>query len=189
MQFHCNSAGSDRIGWIKEVSICCYLMVVYTPRLCDDVAFLPPREDRANGVQCREIMDPKSFEDFYRQKAKAEQADALEVLREAARVALGLDANEELGVGVAVGGKKAKVAGKKADGKKADGKKGGKKVEVGGKKVEGKKDKAVEKKKGDKKLEQIVFVEQGRLDDDDINDEAPEEDGEEEVEWFLHQEL
>lgn len=159
-------------------------MVVYTPRLCDDVAFLPPREDRANGVQCREIMDSKSMDEFYMQKAKSEQADALEMLREAARTAaLRLAADEGLGVGVAVGGKKVKSGDKKTDGKK-----GGKKVEVGGKKVEVKKN--VEK--GDRRSEQIVFVKEAVF-DDRIKDEEPEEeeedDDEDEGEWILHQEL
>ncbi|RPB02322.1 hypothetical protein L873DRAFT_1673877 [Choiromyces venosus 120613-1] len=81
VQFHCNSQGSDRIGWIKEVSICCYLMVVYTPRLCNDVAFLPPREDRANNISCREIMTPGQMEKYYAGKAKEEEAKAMKVLK------------------------------------------------------------------------------------------------------------
>lgn len=110
--------------------------------------------------------------EFYTHKAKLEQADALEMLREAARAALGLAADEGLGVG----------AGEGAGRKKVEGKKGGKKVEVGGKKAEGRKDK-VSDKKADKK---IVFVEVSEF-DDDIRDEEPEE-GDEEDEW-PHQEL
>ncbi|RPB17677.1 hypothetical protein P167DRAFT_515009 [Morchella conica CCBAS932] len=91
IQFHCSTKGThDRIGWIKEISICCYLMVVYTPRLCDDVAFLPPREDRANAVQCREIMDPETLAEYYEQKAEIERTEALELLQ----AALGLTAGE-----------------------------------------------------------------------------------------------
>jgi protein OS-9 len=63
-------------------------MVVYTPRLCDDVAFLPPREDRANAVQCREIMDPETLAEYYEQKAELERTEALELLQ----AALGLTA-------------------------------------------------------------------------------------------------
>ncbi|KAI9681208.1 MAG: Protein OS-9 [Caeruleum heppii] len=55
-QFQCNPQGPDKIGWIKEVTTCSYVMVVYTPRLCDDVAFLPPRESRANPIACREVI-------------------------------------------------------------------------------------------------------------------------------------
>lgn len=111
IQFHCATKGThDRIGWIKEISICCYLMVVYTPRLCDDVAFLPPREDRANAVQCREIMSPEELEEYYVQQAEQaemEQADALELLQ----AALGLDAGVEEGqTKVEKKGKKGKKA-------------------------------------------------------------------------------
>lgn len=105
--------------------------------------------------------------EFYTLQAKAEQAEALEMLRKAARAALGL---EGLGVGEAVGGKK------------VEGKKKGEKIEVG----EKKKDKVVDKV-ADKKLDQIVFVEVSGF-NDDIRDEEPEEEGDEEEEW-LHQEL
>ena len=56
IQFHCHPQSTDRIGLIKEVSTCSYLMVVYTPRLCNDVAFLPPRETAAEKIICEEIV-------------------------------------------------------------------------------------------------------------------------------------
>ncbi|KAJ4011189.1 Protein OS-9 [Fusarium irregulare] len=57
VQYHCvPGMKADRIGWIKEVTICAYLMVVNTPRLCNDVAFLPPEETRANPIQCKLIV-------------------------------------------------------------------------------------------------------------------------------------
>ncbi|KAM0553049.1 hypothetical protein ACHAPJ_007596 [Fusarium lateritium] len=57
VQYHCvPGMKSDRIGWIKEVTICAYLMVVNTPRLCNDVAFLPPEETRANPISCQLIV-------------------------------------------------------------------------------------------------------------------------------------
>ena len=58
VQFHCHPQSTDRIGYIKEVTTCTYLMVIYTPRLCNDVAFLPPREDRPNTISCREVLTP-----------------------------------------------------------------------------------------------------------------------------------
>ncbi|KAJ6440707.1 glucosidase II beta subunit-like protein [Purpureocillium lavendulum] len=58
VQYHCvPGMKSDRIGWIKEVTICAYVMVVNTPRLCQDVAFLPPEETKANPISCRLIAD------------------------------------------------------------------------------------------------------------------------------------
>ncbi|OAP57145.1 hypothetical protein AYL99_07882 [Fonsecaea erecta] len=56
VQFHCNPQLTDRIGWIKETATCAYLMIIYTPRLCNDVAFQPPKESRAHLITCREIV-------------------------------------------------------------------------------------------------------------------------------------
>ncbi|CAZ79883.1 unnamed protein product [Tuber melanosporum] len=94
VQFHCNSQGSDRIGWIKEVSICCYLMVVYTPRLCNDVAFLPPREDRANSISCREIMTPGQIEKYHTDKAKVGEDKATKVPKKAQELGAGDEAKK-----------------------------------------------------------------------------------------------
>lgn len=57
VQYHCvPGLKADRISWIKEVTICAYLMVVNTPRLCEDVAFLPPKQHRAHQIDCQLIM-------------------------------------------------------------------------------------------------------------------------------------
>ena len=56
VQFHCHPQSADRIGWIKEVTTCSYMMVIYTPRLCNDIAFLPPREHGAHAITCQEIV-------------------------------------------------------------------------------------------------------------------------------------
>ncbi len=60
VQFHCNPQLTDRIGWIKETATCAYLMVIYTPRLCNDVAFQPPKESRAHTITCREIISSEA---------------------------------------------------------------------------------------------------------------------------------
>jgi protein OS-9 len=57
VQFHCNPATADRISKIKEVATCAYLMIIQTPRLCNDVAFQPPQKDRANKIACSPILD------------------------------------------------------------------------------------------------------------------------------------
>lgn len=58
VQYHCvPGMRGDRIGWIKEVTICAYLMVINTPSLCNDVAFLPPEEVKANPISCQLIID------------------------------------------------------------------------------------------------------------------------------------
>ena len=74
IQFHCHPQSVDRIGWIKEVSTCSYLMIVYTARLCNDVAFLPPREERAEGIICREVVKEEEVSEWERRKsAEAER--------------------------------------------------------------------------------------------------------------------
>ncbi|KEF63314.1 uncharacterized protein A1O9_01291 [Exophiala aquamarina CBS 119918] len=68
VQFHCNPQMTDRIGWIKETATCAYLMIIYTPRLCNDVAFQPPKESRAHSIICQEIIsqaEVEAWEDRY----------------------------------------------------------------------------------------------------------------------------
>jgi protein OS-9 len=62
VQFHCNPQVSDRIGYIKEVTTCSYLMVIYTPRLCNDVAFMPPKDVKANPIVCRTVVPASEIE-------------------------------------------------------------------------------------------------------------------------------
>ena len=63
VQYHCNPHVTDRIGYIKEVQTCSYLMVVYTPRLCNDVAFMPPKETKAHAITCLPIVPADDMED------------------------------------------------------------------------------------------------------------------------------
>ncbi|KIW64857.1 hypothetical protein PV04_07162 [Phialophora macrospora] len=64
VQFHCNPQLTDRIGWIKETATCAYMMIIYTPRLCNDVAFQPPKESRAHPITCREIVPEDEIDDW-----------------------------------------------------------------------------------------------------------------------------
>lgn len=64
VQFHCHPQSTDQIGWIKELTTCSYLMVIYTPRLCDDVAFLPPQQDEVHSIECREILMPEDVSEW-----------------------------------------------------------------------------------------------------------------------------
>ena len=73
-KFHCHPQSADRIGWIKEVTTCSYLMIIYTARLCNDVAFLPPRNNKAHPITCQEILTPDQMDDWKARKAyEAEQ--------------------------------------------------------------------------------------------------------------------
>ena len=77
VQFHCHPHASDHIGWIKEVSTCSYLMVIYTPRLCNDVAFQPPRVDKPHDIVCREILTPEEVPEWEAAKEALERQDLL----------------------------------------------------------------------------------------------------------------
>ncbi|KAL7787148.1 glucosidase II beta subunit-like domain-containing protein [Trichoderma ceciliae] len=115
VQYHCvPGMQSDRIGWIKEVTICAYIMVINTPRLCDDVAFLPPEESKANPITCQLIAtdDEKQTTPLIGQHASklsksdepVEQGEEVDQLRE--------DDGAQLTVGgVLVGGRKSLSAG------------------------------------------------------------------------------
>ncbi|KAI0112317.1 glucosidase II beta subunit-like protein-domain-containing protein [Hypoxylon sp. NC0597] len=75
IQYHCSPGSTqDRIGWIKEVTTCAYLMVVNTPRLCVDVAFQPPKEERANVISCRAIVSEAEQANWHAQKTLEAQA-------------------------------------------------------------------------------------------------------------------
>ncbi|KAL4927876.1 PRKCSH domain-containing protein [Aspergillus undulatus] len=84
VQFHCNPQSTDRIAWIKELSICSYLMLIYTPRLCNDVAFQPPQQEEVHTIECREILTPdevpswQSMHEYYLSQKLVESAETPE---------------------------------------------------------------------------------------------------------------
>ncbi|KAH7159011.1 glucosidase II beta subunit-like protein-domain-containing protein [Fusarium sp. MPI-SDFR-AT-0072] len=83
VQYHCvPGMKTDRIGWIKEVTICAYLMVVNTPRLCNDVAFLPPEETRANPISCKLIVGENDQTPLLDQAIPVKEAEAQEPLKQ-----------------------------------------------------------------------------------------------------------
>ncbi|KAK0719018.1 glucosidase II beta subunit-like protein-domain-containing protein [Apiosordaria backusii] len=115
VQYHCHpGVAGDRISWIKEVTICTYLMVVQTPRLCDDVAFLPPKVTRRHPVTCKQIVSSEEEESAWRYQKQVEAGGVLEGTGERAKVKVGrpsggVDNNPFSGMtigGVVVGGHK-----------------------------------------------------------------------------------
>ncbi|KAH8433671.1 Protein OS-9 [Aspergillus melleus] len=84
VQFHCHPQSTDRIGWIKEPTTCSYLMVIYTPRLCNDVAFLPPQQEQVHSIECREILTPdevpewEAMQEYHHSQRLVEAAETLE---------------------------------------------------------------------------------------------------------------
>ncbi|KAM7208208.1 Glucosidase II beta subunit-like domain containing protein [Naviculisporaceae sp. PSN 640] len=80
VQYHCSlGATTDRIAWIKEVTTCTYLMLVQTPRLCSDVAFLPPKETRAHPISCRQIVSSEEELDAWRRRKTTEAIESMEI--------------------------------------------------------------------------------------------------------------
>ncbi|KAF3765724.1 hypothetical protein M406DRAFT_228490, partial [Cryphonectria parasitica EP155] len=78
VQYHCNpGSANDRIGWIKEITTCSYLMLVHTPRLCEDVAFLPPKETHAHPISCQLIIDSEEEIAAWRLRKSIEAAERL----------------------------------------------------------------------------------------------------------------
>ncbi len=81
IQYHCNpGASQDRIGWIKEVTTCTYLMVVQTPRLCADLAFLPPKETHAHPISCRQIVSNEEETAAWHHRKRVEALELMGVI-------------------------------------------------------------------------------------------------------------
>ncbi|KAM0815571.1 putative Glucosidase II beta subunit-like protein-domain-containing protein [Seiridium cardinale] len=112
IQYHCSPGSTqDRIGWIKEVTTCTYLMLVNTPRLCSDVAFQPPAPSRANVVSCRTIVPEAQQAEWHAQKTlEAKAAMIGQQRKDAAQTPVTIG-------GVVVGGRQ--IIGKGEDGKDA----------------------------------------------------------------------
>ncbi|UNI16043.1 Protein OS-9 [Purpureocillium takamizusanense] len=109
VQYHCvPGMKSDRIGWIKEVTICAYVMVVNTPRLCQDVAFLPPEETKANPISCQLIADMDAPTQPLIDESNPAETDGTETTqKEGAKVKTGPTQGSEVTIGgVVVGGRK-----------------------------------------------------------------------------------
>ncbi|KAI0424584.1 glucosidase II beta subunit-like protein-domain-containing protein [Xylaria sp. FL1042] len=111
IQYHCSPESTqDRIGWIKEVTTCSYLMLINTPRLCVDVAFQPPKEERANVISCRAIVSESGQAEWHARKTLEAQAAMVGRAKEAAKAPIVIG-------GVVVGGRQ--LLGTGEDGKEA----------------------------------------------------------------------
>ena len=61
-QFHCSMTTMDQIQFLKETSVCRYLMVIHTPRLCAEPGFQSVREKQpAAPIHCREVIPKETF--------------------------------------------------------------------------------------------------------------------------------
>lgn len=84
IHFYCHPQSTDRIAYIKETTTCNYLMVIFTPRLCNDPAFQPARQDDANQINCKLIIKPEELPEWEAaiEKAKADEEEESKVQEE-----------------------------------------------------------------------------------------------------------
>ncbi|MBW0540571.1 hypothetical protein O181_080286 [Austropuccinia psidii MF-1] len=85
VQFHCSTIATDHIALLRETSICEYLLVIHTPRLCSEPLFLAGGGRRTidagemvNKIGCRPILTDEELEKWktteqVRQRKKEEQ--------------------------------------------------------------------------------------------------------------------
>lgn len=78
IQFQCDPNSGDRVAWIKEISTCSYLMVIHTPKLCNDLAFVPvKRVGEGEGVH--EIVCQKVLKEAIVGESSETKQEALEL--------------------------------------------------------------------------------------------------------------
>ena len=65
---------------IKETSTCSYLMIVDTPRLCHDVAFLPPQQNLAHPITCQPVIPESQVEDFTAKQIESKLKEAERII-------------------------------------------------------------------------------------------------------------
>lgn len=67
---------------IKEISTCAYLMIVDTPRLCHDVAFLPPQQNLAQPITCQPVITESEIEKWSNAKIESKILEAERLIAE-----------------------------------------------------------------------------------------------------------
>lgn len=58
-QFHCSTQSTDRIALIRETSICEYVMIIHTPRLCGEPLFFDGSEINpgpVSAIECKPVV-------------------------------------------------------------------------------------------------------------------------------------
>lgn len=88
VQMHCSLSSGDSIFMIKEVSLCQYVLVIYTPSLCSLPGFRPQSalDVEPAGIRCREMMEDDDFEHWNTERIERERLEYEGKLLEAARI-------------------------------------------------------------------------------------------------------
>ncbi|KAI8323275.1 hypothetical protein GQ54DRAFT_286614 [Martensiomyces pterosporus] len=64
IQFHCDPNNPERISHVKEVSMCQYLMIINTPRLCVDPSFYDSAASVVYDIACQEVIKDEKYEEL-----------------------------------------------------------------------------------------------------------------------------
>lgn len=62
IEYHCAIHMPDVISSIKEVSTCNYKMIVQTPKMCSDAAFVPPQVSNVEDIDCHAVVSDEYYE-------------------------------------------------------------------------------------------------------------------------------
>ncbi|RHZ56985.1 hypothetical protein Glove_395g24 [Diversispora epigaea] len=62
IEFHCVPQTRDSIVMVKEIHTCHYLVVIHTPRLCNDPAFHSKTSYNVHPIECRPIVSDAQYE-------------------------------------------------------------------------------------------------------------------------------
>jgi hypothetical protein len=63
-QFHCSMQNEDEIVSMHEFATCEYQMVIATPRLCQDIAFVPRARKDIHRIQCDPIVSDSQYQEI-----------------------------------------------------------------------------------------------------------------------------
>lgn len=88
VQVHCSLSSGDSIFMIKEVSLCQYVLVIYTPSLCSLPGFRPQSalDVEPAGIRCRELMEDDEFEKWNTERVERERLEHEGKLLEAVKI-------------------------------------------------------------------------------------------------------
>ncbi|RUS14815.1 hypothetical protein BC937DRAFT_93284 [Endogone sp. FLAS-F59071] len=96
IQFHCNMQTQEHISLIKETSTCHYLVVVHTPRLCQDPVFMSRSRTEVNQIVCNPIVSDTHYEILM-----AQELAQIEDTQRSAHVSFQADIEHEAAAAVA----------------------------------------------------------------------------------------
>ncbi|RIA89754.1 glucosidase II beta subunit-like protein [Glomus cerebriforme] len=79
IQFHCSQHPNDMITVVTEKYTCHYLVVINTPKLCSDPAFLSKTLNKVDHIECRRVVSDEKFAQFVDKEQKSLESGENEV--------------------------------------------------------------------------------------------------------------